>query len=103
MLLETWVQIELDFAGGDAQADAVRQVKDRMPIKVKKRRALANMDQEEDPELAAPAEGEDVAMTGWEEFYDYVFPEDEASGQGKSAKNLKLLELAHKWKKSGGA
>ena len=42
----------------------------------------------------------DVDMSGWEEFYDYVFPDDERSGQGKSVKNLKLLEMAHKWKKT---
>jgi len=42
----------------------------------------------------------DLNMTGWEEFYDYVFPDDERSGQGKSVKNLKLLEMAHKWKKT---
>jgi len=40
-------------------------------------------------------------MTGWEEFYDYVFPDDERSGLGKSAKNLKLIEMAHKWKSEG--
>jgi len=38
-------------------------------------------------------------MTGWEEYYDYVFPDDEKSGKGKSAKHLKLIEMAHKWKK----
>ena len=41
----------------------------------------------------------DVDMNRWEEFYDYVFPDDEKSGQGKSIKNLKLLEMARKWKK----
>ena len=34
---------------------------------------------------------------GWEEYYDYVFPDDQ-EGQKKS---LKILEMAHKWKKSG--
>ena len=38
-------------------------------------------------------------MSGWEEFYDYVFPDDERTGKGKGAKNLKLLEMARKWKK----
>lgn len=42
-------------------------------------------------------------MTGWEEYYDYVFPDDERSGMGKSVKNLRLLEMAHKWKKSAAA
>jgi crooked neck len=31
---------------------------------------------------------------GWEEFFDYVFPEDEATKP-----NLKLLEMAKTWKK----
>ena len=30
---------------------------------------------------------------GWEEYYDYIFPDDETK-QG----NLKILEMAHKWK-----
>ena len=44
-------------------------------------------------------DGDDVDMTGWEEYYDYVFPDDQISGKGKSARNLKLLEMARKWKK----
>ena len=44
-------------------------------------------------------ENDDVDMAGWEEYYDYVFPDDEATGKGKSARNLKLLEMARKWKK----
>jgi hypothetical protein len=31
---------------------------------------------------------------GWEEFFDYVFPEDEATKP-----NLKLLEMAKAWKR----
>lgn len=31
---------------------------------------------------------------GWEEFFDYIFPEDEATKP-----NLKLLEMAKAWKK----
>lgn len=43
-----------------------------MPKRVKKRR-----EQEE----------------GWEEYYDYIFPDDQAE-----TRNIKILELAHKWK-----
>ena len=45
------------------------------------------------------AEGEEVDVTRWEEYYDYVFPDDEKTGKGKSARHLKLLEVARKWKK----
>jgi crooked neck len=31
---------------------------------------------------------------GWEEFFDYIFPEDEATKP-----NLKLLEMAKAWKR----
>ena len=31
---------------------------------------------------------------GWEEFFDYVFPED-----AKDTQKLKILEIAKKWKK----
>ena len=32
--------------------------------------------------------------TGWEEFFDYIFPDDE-----KAMPNLKLLERARLWKR----
>lgn len=31
---------------------------------------------------------------GWEEYFDYIFPDETAA-----APNLKILEVAHKWKK----
>jgi len=33
-------------------------------------------------------------MCRWEEFYDYIFPEEEAK-----APSLKILEKAQQWKK----
>jgi len=39
------------------------------------------------------------AEAGWEEYYDYVFPDDQA----EQRKGLKILEMAHKWKKGGMA
>ena len=50
-----------------------------MPKRIKKKRMLKNPDDSD---------------AGWEEFYDYIFP-DEAKGQS----NLKLLENVKKWKK----
>lgn len=108
MLLETWFEIEMNQQG--AESTFATQVKEKMPIKVKKRRPLAN-NGGDNPETATQEggaemsqailidENEDVDMTGWEEFYDYVFPDDEKTGKGKGAKNLKLLEMARKWKK----
>merc|ERR1712228_783960 len=39
-------------------------------------------------------EGEDGSDQGWEEYFDYIFPEDEAAKP-----NLKLLAMAKMWKK----
>lgn len=52
-----------------------------MPRKFKKRRMMTGTN------------GEGM---GWEEYYDYQFPDDET----KPA-NLKILEMAQKWKKKG--
>jgi crooked neck len=51
---------------------------------VKKRRRLL------DPN--AP-EGQEAAAIGWEEYYDYIFPDDETEKP-----SLKLLAMAHQWK-----
>ena len=53
----------------------VEEIKAKLPKKVKKRRQTD--DNEE----------------GWEEYYDYIFPDD----QGQ-ARNFKILEMAQKWK-----
>lgn len=59
---------------------AVKAVEQKMPKKVKRKRPIFT---------------EDGLEAGMEEYYDYLFPEE-----GGSAPNLKLLEMAHKWKKS---
>merc|ERR1712025_576150 len=56
------------------------QVGDLMPRRVKKRRKI---------------ETEDGSDAGWEEYFDYIFPEDEAAKP-----NLKLLAMAKMWKKN---
>ena len=38
--------------------------------------------------------GQDAEENGWEEYFDYIFPDEE-----KKAPSLKILEMAHKWKK----
>jgi len=104
MLLETWLEIE---SAHDPQFALT--VKAKLPIKVKKRRQTAVPTHAETATQAGNEAGgevllneQDAEMAGWEEYYDYVFPEDEQSGKSKSARNLKLLEMARRWKKEEG-
>ena len=81
MLLETWIELE-QAHGSD---DNLALVKEKLPIKVKKRRNIAvpNETATQDGENAQVQQlqpDEDADMTGWEEYYDYVFPDDERSG-----------------------
>ena len=73
MLLEAWKAFE-EQHGDDA---SIENVEKRLPRRVKKRRKI-----------------EDEAEGGWEEYFDYIFPEDESARP-----NLKLLAMAKMWKK----
>ncbi|NXO43018.1 CRNL1 protein, partial [Locustella ochotensis] len=75
MLLESWRSFEDEF-GTDATKERINKL---MPEKIKKRRKL---------------QAEDGSDAGWEEYYDYIFPEDTANQP-----NLKLLAMAKLWKK----
>merc|ERR1719410_2724366 len=75
MLLEAWT----DFESEDGDEKSQAQVAALMPRRVKKRRKI---------------ETEDGSDQGWEEYFDYIFPEDEAAKP-----NLKLLAMAKMWKK----
>ncbi|CAG0883503.1 unnamed protein product [Darwinula stevensoni] len=75
MLLEEWQRFEAAH-GMPEQRDKVARL---MPRKVKKRRKIQTQD------------GMDA---GWEEYFDYIFPEDEAAKP-----NLKLLAMAKLWRK----
>ncbi|NWW76307.1 CRNL1 protein, partial [Climacteris rufus] len=75
MLLESWRSFEDEF-GTDATKERIEKL---MPEKIKKRRKL---------------QAEDGSDAGWEEYYDYIFPEDTANQP-----NLKLLAMAKLWKK----
>ncbi|XP_077227697.1 crooked neck protein, putative / cell cycle protein [Tasmannia lanceolata] len=75
MLLEEWLNMESSFGSvGD-----VSVVQKKLPRKVKRKRAIPT---------------EDGTPAGYEEYYDYIFP-DEAAG----APTLKILEAAYKWKR----
>nr|XP_060630070.1 crooked neck-like protein 1 isoform X2 [Anolis sagrei ordinatus] len=75
MLLESWRNFE-EEVGTETSKERVDKL---MPEKVKKRRKL---------------QAEDGSDAGWEEYYDYIFPEDAANQP-----NLKLLAMAKLWKK----
>ncbi|CAL8314973.1 unnamed protein product [Merluccius merluccius] len=75
MLLEAWRELEREFGSDSAQ----ERVAELLPEKVKKRRKLT---------------AEDGSDAGWEEYYDYIFPEDAANQP-----NLKLLAMAKMWKR----
>ncbi|KAG8011516.1 Crooked neck-like protein 1 [Nibea albiflora] len=75
MLLESWRDFEKEF-GSESTMERVRKL---LPEKVKKRRKLT---------------AEDGSDAGWEEYYDYIFPEDAANQP-----NLKLLAMAKMWKR----
>ncbi|RUS80280.1 hypothetical protein EGW08_011964 [Elysia chlorotica] len=74
LLLEAWQALE-EAAGDEASA---QEVEKQMPQKVKKRRKIQT---------------EDGLDAGWEEYFDYIFPDEESAKP-----NLKLLALAKKWK-----
>lgn len=61
-------------------SDLSLQVHQLLPRRVKKRRKV---------------QGEDGSDQGWEEYFDYIFPEDEAAKP-----NLKLLAMTKMWKKN---
>jgi len=74
-VLEAWLACMRDL-GAD---DEVAAVEGMMPKRVKKRRAVL---------------AEDGTDGGWEEYYDYLYPEDQ-----KVQPSLKILEMAHQWKR----
>ena len=68
LVVEAWLAFESEHQGDVATVEA------KMPKMVKKRRRM---------------EGD----AGWEEYHDYVFPDDEGDKP-----NIKLLAMAHEWK-----
>lgn len=76
LLLDAWRVFEKQK--GDAAT--VASVEEKMPRRVKRKRMRTD---------------ENGAELGWEEYFDYHFPDDE----GAASSNLKILEMAAKWKK----
>eukprot|EP00743_Colponemidia_sp_Colp-15_P004301 GILK01004640.1.p1 GENE.GILK01004640.1~~GILK01004640.1.p1 ORF type:complete len:679 (+),score=156.35 GILK01004640.1:58-2037(+) len=75
LVLEAWRQMETDRNN----TEGVKTVEGKMPKRVKKRR---------------PIVAEDGTEAGYEEYFDYIFPDEETGNIG-----LKLLEKAQAWKK----
>ncbi|KAI9206688.1 uncharacterized protein BJ171DRAFT_17480 [Polychytrium aggregatum] len=67
-----------EFETSHGNASTLSKVEARMPRAVKKRRKLQD---------------EFGQSAGWEEYFDYIFPDDETDKP-----NLKLLAMAHEWK-----
>lgn len=78
MLLEAWRELEVECEKNNSGGDS-RAVEAKMPRKIKMRR------------MSTAADGTEL---GWEEYYDYHFPDDE-----RQMKGMKILENAMKWKK----
>jgi len=75
LVLEAWRDFERDH-GDEA---TLKKVLERMPRKVKKRQKIVS---------------ESGVEEGWEEVFDFLFPEDEMARP-----NLKLLAAAKNWKR----
>ncbi|XP_055855668.1 protein crooked neck [Episyrphus balteatus] len=75
LLLEAW----RDFEKESGNVETLDKVMEKMPRRVKKRQKIVS---------------DTGAEEGWEEIFDYIFPEDEMSRP-----NLKLLAAAKMWKK----
>ncbi|KAF8938638.1 NineTeen Complex (NTC) component [Dissophora ornata] len=77
ILLEAWKE----FEQAQGTAETLKTVQDLMPKMVKKRRQVES------------ADGVAVGSAQWEEYYDYIFPDDQTEKP-----NFKLLSKAHEWK-----
>ena len=78
LLLDAWRVFEKSH--GDSSS--VAAVEAKMPRRIKRKRMQT--DEETGAEL------------GWEEYFDYHFPDE----QGAASNNLKILEMAAKWKEN---
>jgi len=76
MLVESWLDFETNYGSNKT----VQTVRDRLPRRVKSKRLV---------------KGEDGTDAYWEEYYDYIFPDED-----KKQNTFKLLEMARMWKKA---
>jgi len=71
--------------------DIKKMLMQKKPEKIKKRRKIVSSGIYKNEELAHP-DGTSLEEEGWEEYYDYIFPDDE-----DNKKNFKILSHALKW------
>lgn len=81
LLLQAWRDFEANARSRNEEerGKAVAAVERRMPKRVKRKRPLLL---------------EDGSQAGMEEYFDYIFPEEQAA-----VPSLKILEAAYKWKR----
>ena len=89
LVLENWLKLEQSPFGSSELLEAVQA---KLPKRIKKRRKTQVVNEQTGQEVTQEE-------AGWEEYYDYLFPDD----QQAQKKSLKILELAHKWKKAGSS
>jgi crooked neck len=75
MLLEAHRDYEKNFG----TAESCQEITNKLPKRLRKKRQVR---------------ADDGSNAGWEEYYDYIFPDEE-----NKSSNLKILEMARKWKK----
>lgn len=79
--------------------EVLRMLLQRRPEKIKKRRRIIGIDkiQEFNIENNKNIDEMENEEEGWEEYYDYIFPDDE-----DNKKNFKILTHALKWHQEAG-
>ena len=77
-MLREWLTYERSL-GVLASTEEIHALEGRQPKVIKRRRFVNEVVGE---------------SSGWEEYYDYLFPEDKKKETG----NLKILQIAQKWK-----
>ena len=84
LILENWINLEETYK----QEEMLEELKKKQPAKVKRRRKINKKDESEAIQDNDAMNNEE----GWEEYFDYIFPDDE-----DQKKNLKILDHALKW------
>ena len=78
-ILDTWKSFEDEH--GQSDSDAFHTLKLHLPKRIKKRRKVTMT--------------QDGESGGWEEYWDYIFPEEE-----EQKSSFKLLQMARAWKET---